>query len=260
MLTSTVSDSEEQRAVVLVPMAQPSSDSEPRNLILAALPSGEMQLFREQGQKVSVHEGKTLQGAGQEAQWLFFPTSAVLSLLGVTQDGLSVETGLVGREGMVGFSQYYGHSGQLLECQVKHKGDVCQIPAALVRQEQLPGLERLLLGYANYRMAELAQGAVCNRFHLLRQRFCRWLLTAQDRTGKHEMDFTQEMLAAMVGARRPVVASLIGRLQDERLIDYRRGCIVILDRAGLERSACECYAILCDELAGYLGSFREAGG
>jgi len=228
-----------------------------RNLILAALPPEEMQLFSREGQKLVVHEGKTLQHAGLASDWLFFPTTAVLSLLAGTGEGLTVETGLVGREGMVGLRQFQGHAAPSLDCVVQRGGELCQIAASPVRRANLTKLETLLLRYANYRVTELAQAAVCNKFHLVRQRFCRWLLTAQDRIGKHEMEFTQETLASMVGARRPVVASLIGILEDEGLIDYRRECITILDRTGLERSACECYGILSTALADYRHTLKE---
>ncbi|HEY6085645.1 MAG TPA: Crp/Fnr family transcriptional regulator, partial [Nitrospira sp.] len=173
------------------------SDHSSHNLLLAALPPAEMHVFREQGQKVFLHEGKTVQAAGVDTEWVFFPTTALLSLMGVTQDGLSVETGLVGKEGMVGLQQYFGPHTQPLDCVVQQEGEVCQAPVALLRQANLPTLQRCLLGYANYRLTELAQAAVCNKFHLVRQRFTRWLLTARDRSGKDHMEFTQELLSAM---------------------------------------------------------------
>jgi len=228
------------------------SQKEPGNLILAALPDGEMQIMREQGQTVSVHEGKMLQAAGGPADSLLFPTTAALSLIAVTQDGRSVETGLVGREGMVGLPQFFGHHAQPLECMTQHGGELCQFPTTAIRQATLPTLQLLLFRYANYRLAELAQAAVCNKFHFVRQRLSRWLLTAQDRTGKGELDFTQEMLSAIVGARRPVVTSLIGRMEDEGLIEYRRGCVKVVNRSGLEQAACECYGILSKTMSEFL--------
>lgn len=223
-----------------------------RNAILGALPEDELQLVRERCQRVLFHEGKILQPAGTSCEWLFFPISAALSLMAVTQDGLSVETGLIGQEGMVGLLQFSGYRSQSLECMVQHGGTVCQLSSSSVRRAQLPVLHELVLRYAGYRLAELAQTAICNRFHLVRQRLSRWLLTARDRTGKQELDFTQEMLSAMVGARRPVVTSLIGKMQSEGLIEYRRGCLVIQDGSGLETASCECYGILREALAEYL--------
>lgn len=223
-----------------------------RNAILAALPDEELRLVREWGQRVSFHEGKILQSAGTACEWLFFPMSTALSLRAVTRDGLSIETGLIGHEGMVGLLQFSGSRSQPLECMVQHGGMACQLSSSAVRRAQLPILYDLVLRYAGYRLAELSQTAICNRFHLVRQRLSRWLLTAQDRTGQQELEFTQEMLSAMVGARRPVVTSLIGRLQSEGLIEYRRGSLVIQDRPGLETASCECYGILCDALGEYL--------
>lgn len=234
--------------------SQSFDGQEPRNLILAALPDREMQCFKDSGQKVVVHEGKILQAATREAEWLFFPTSAVLSLMATTRDGLTVETSLVGQEGLVGLAQFFRHQNHTLECMVQHAGELCQISAEVIRQARLPTLHRLLLQYAGYRLSELTQAAVCNRFHLVRQRFSRWVLTAHDRTAKQEMDFTQEMLSAIVGARRPVLTSLIGRMEDEGLIKYRRGCLAITNRPGLEQAACECYGILSKSMTEFFTS------
>lgn len=223
-----------------------------RNWILAALPQNEMEIFHERGQKIVLHEGKTLLETGWGVESAFFPATAVVSLIGLTQEGKAIELGLVCREGVIGLPLFFGGPAQpLLQCQVQHGGEVCQIPMHVIREAHLRVLQALVCRYANYRLAELAQSAICNKFHSVRQRFCRWLLTTQDRSGKHELDFTQEMLAAMIGARRPVVTALIGLLQEERLIDYRRGCISILHRSGLYQSACECYAILSEALAEY---------
>lgn len=235
-------------------MQTSAKNQEPQNLLLAALPDEEMKIFRDSGQKIVVHEGKILQPTATDAARLFFPTTAVLSLMAITGDGLTVETSLVGREGLIGLAQFFQHhhQTQTLECMVQHGGEACQIPVAVVRQSRLPTLHRLLFGYAGYHVSELAQAAVCNRFHLVRQRFSRWLLTAQDRTSKDEMDFTQEMLSAIVGARRPVISSLIGEMEEEGLIEYRRGCLAIRNREGLCQAACECYGILSKSMADFL--------
>jgi CRP-like cAMP-binding protein len=233
--------------------AESFQSQEPRNLILAALPDCEMKIFREKGQKIFFHEGKILQAAGAQSESLLFPTTAALSLMAVTQEGLSVETALIGQEGMVGLPPFLSYDqAHSLEWMVQHSGQACQIATATIRENHLPTLHAVLLRYAGYRLTELAQAAVCNKFHLVRQRFSRLLLTAHDRTGKDRMDFTQEMLSAIVGARRPVVASLIGRMQQEGLIEYRRGCLVMLNRAGVEQAACECYGILSNSLREYL--------
>lgn len=236
-------------------MQTSAKNQEPQNLLLAALPDQEMKMFTESGQKIVVHEGKILQSTATDGAWLFFPTTAVLSLMAITRDGLTVETSLVGREGLVGLAQFFQHHQphtHTLECMVQHGGEACQISAEVVRRSRLPTLHRLLFGYAGYHLSELAQAAVCNRFHLVRQRFSRWLLTAQDRTSKDEMDFTQEMLSAIVGARRPVISALIGQMEEEGLIEYRRGCLAIRNRKGLQQAACECYGILSRSMAEFL--------
>jgi hypothetical protein len=229
-----------------------SKRSHPQNLLLAALPDHERKVFSVSGQKLVVHEGKILQTAFKDEDWLFFPTTAVLSLMALTGDGLTVQTSLVGYEGVVGLASFFGDQHHTLECMVQHAGEVCQISADVIRRTRLPILNSILQRYAGYHLSELTQAAVCNRFHLVRQRFSRWLLTAQDRTAKQEMDFTQEMLSAIVGARRPVITSLIGRMEKEGLIAYRRGCLAISDREGLQRAACECYGILFNAMSEFL--------
>lgn len=104
----------------------------------------------------------------------------------------------------------------------------------------------------------MSQSAVCNKFHLLKQRFCRWILTVQDRSGDEQMELTQEALAAMVGARRPVVASLIGEMQDEGLVRFHRGCLTILDRPALQRLVCECYGIMSDAVSRFITGLDAA--
>jgi len=228
----------------------------PRNLILAALPEVEMRVFRQSGKKIHLPAGKRLLEADAKQDSVFFPTTAVISLLGVTQDGLSIETGMIGREGMVGMTRFFGQDTPPVLCVVQQSGEVCQMPAKVVRGARLTSLERMLLRYSSHRMIELAQSAVCNKFHLARQRVCRWLLTSQDRRGLSEMECTQESLAELVGARRPVVASLLGALQGERAIEYRRGSLSILDRSYLERCACECYDIMASATARFVTSLQ----
>jgi CRP-like cAMP-binding protein len=227
-----------------------------RNLILLALPERERQIFRDQGQSIQVHTGKILQEAGSPGDSVFFPSGAVLSLLGLTEDGLSVEVGLIGCEGMVDVPHFFGQSIQPLQCVVQQDGDVCFMSASVVREARMTSLQAILMRYSNYRMIELAQSAVCNKFHLARQRLCRWLLSARDRADTDDMDFTQDVLAAMIGARRPVVTRLIGALQAERTLAYRRGCLSILHRSQLEQCACECYDIISCASARFVDSLH----
>jgi CRP-like cAMP-binding protein len=228
-----------------------------RNLILSALPEQERQVFRDRGQSIQVHVGKTLQGSGLGNGSVFFPSGAVLSLIGLTEQGLSLEIGLIGCEGMVGISHFLGSSIQPLQCIVQLSGEVCLMPVSVIREARMTSLQAILLRYANIRMIELAQSAVCNRFHLARQRLCRWLLSAHDRADADDLEFTQEMLAAMIGARRPVVTMLIGAMQAEGILAYRRGCLSILKRAQLEQCGCECYGIMANAMAKFVESLTQ---
>jgi CRP-like cAMP-binding protein len=229
-----------------------------RNRILAALPDDEMRLFREYGQKIKVHVGKVLQEPGVPATSIYFPVDAIISLVAVTEDGLSVEVGLVGREGIAGLSPFFGGGSLPFQCLVQRDGEICQMEVDRLRRAALPTLQRFACRYANYRLTELAQSVLCNRFHRVRQRFARWLLTLQDRTGDHQMEFTQEALASMVGARRPVVASLIGDMAAQGAIACTRGCVAIRDRAKLERAACECYGVVAKAADDFIQSLGGA--
>lgn len=136
-------------------------------------------------------------------------------------------------------------------------GTTC--PASIAEGElSLIGLTEEGLRWTHYRLVEVSQSAVCNKFHLLKQRFCRWILTVQDRSGDEQMELTQEALAAMVGARRPVVASLIGEMQDEGLVRFHRGCLTILDRPALQRLVCECYGIMSDAVSRFIAGLDAA--
>jgi CRP-like cAMP-binding protein len=227
-----------------------------RNLILLALPECERKILRDQGQSIQVHIGKILQEAGSQGDSVFFPSGAVLSLLGFTEEGLSVEVGLIGCEGMADVSHFFGKSVQPLQCIVQQGGEVCQMPASIVREARMTSLQAILLRYSNYRMTELAQSAVCNKFHSARQRLCRWLLSARDRANTDDLEFTQDVLAAMIGARRPVVTTVIGALQAEGALAYRRGHLSILNRPQLEQCACECYEIMSCALIRFVKSLQ----
>lgn len=233
---------------------KPATEIHPsRNLILAALPDHELQLFRDHGQHLYVKAGEPLHNTDE---CVYFPTTALISLLSTTQEGLSIEAGMICHEGMLGLGHFLGNTRQVLQCVVQRSGEVCRMSPHFIRHSGMVALQRMLFLYSNYRLTELAQSAVCNKFHRVRQRFSRWLLTAQDRIGNVQMQFSQEMLSAMLGARRPVVTSLIGDLQNEGLIETHRLSISIVDRPGMERAACECYAILAEALRDYLSCLR----
>lgn len=238
-------------------MAQHRSGAENRNAILEALPAEERRLLREHGETVELKHGTALYHQGTRVNYGYFPTSGLLSLLGMTQEGHSIELVVVGREGFLGLPILFSDGIQPSFCMVEQTATACRVPAEVIRGSPFDGLRRILLRYAALRMTALSQTAVCNQFHSLKQRLCRWLLTAHDRTGLADLEFTQELLSSMLGARRPVVTVFARRLQKDGAIRYRRGCITILDRGRLEQCACECYAAVQVQVAEFLGRLQN---
>jgi CRP-like cAMP-binding protein len=192
---------------------------------------------------------------GQPITDLYFPISAVFSLVGVT-DGRPVEVATIGREGMVGLPVFLGRS-------TSPNAAFCQIPgqAALLPAVQLPpalssggALHGLLSRFTQATMVQIAQNVVCNTVHTLGQRAARWLLTTHDRVGRDQFQLTHEFFSQMLGASRPTVSETASKLQSGGLIRYRRGQLTITNRPGLEKAACDCYAIVRAEFDGLTGS------
>lgn len=227
------------------------------NAILASLPAEEHRLIRKHGQSVELPLGTVLYEEGAGIDFLYFPTSGLVSELGTTQDGLSVELGAVGREGVIGLPMLLGNDRQQHHTVVQQSGTTYQVPADVFKRHRLDALQRAAGRYAHLRMVELSQSAVCNQFHPIRQRLCRWLLTSHKRTGVEKLEFTQDLLSQMLGARRPVVTIAAQRLQHDGAIEYRRGSITILDRHILHSCACECYDIVRQEFEKYLESLTQ---
>ncbi len=223
-----------------------------RNWILDSLPVEEHRWLRERGEKLDLKVGTVIYHQGAKMNFGYFPTSGLISLLGMTQEGHSIELGVVGREGFLGLPIIFSDGIQPSFCMVEQTATVCRIPADILKEPHLESLHRTLLRYAALRMMALSQTAVCNQFHSLKQRLCRWLLTAQDRTGLTDLEFTQELLSSMLGARRPVVTVFARRLRKEGAIRYRRGCITIVDRRRLEHGTCECYGVVQGQVNEYL--------
>lgn len=228
------------------------------NAILAALSADEHRVISDHGETVELRVGTVLYHVGDRMHFAYFPTSGLISLLGTTHDGHSIEIGAIGKEGFLGLPVLLGNDHQQHFTMVQQSGAACRVPAAVLTRHPLESLRRAGRLYAHLRMVELSQSALCNQFHALRQRLCRWLLAANRRTGSDKLEFTQEMLSHMLGARRPVVTIMARRLQQEGAIEYRRGCITILDRRRLQECACECYGVMRAELKDYLARLAAA--
>jgi CRP-like cAMP-binding protein len=197
--------------------------------------------------------GQVLHEAGGVHQWAYFLDTAVASILSVAEDGTSIEVSVVGDDGVVGIPIVLRTQGFPYKIIVQTPGMAWRMKADVLRREfdRCGPLHKLVLYYLHTLIVVLAQSGACNRFHTMKQRLCRWLLTAQDRTQSSEIKSTQELLSEMLGVDRGSASQAASALQRAGLISYRRGRVIILDRAGLEGAACECYSIVRGEFDRY---------
>ena len=200
-------------------------------------------------QHVSLTLGHVLHEAGGSLDYVYFPTTCVVSCLYTMHDGSTAEMALAGNDGVIGIALFLGGNTAPHRAVVQIGGYAIRIPARLLRAEFARGglLQRTLLRYTQALIVQISQTAVCNRLHSVEKRLCRWLLLCHDRVCGSEIKMTQEYIANMLGGRRESVTIAAGHLQDMGLIHYSRGHITILDRKGLEKMVCECYRIVEDE-------------
>jgi CRP-like cAMP-binding protein len=220
-----------------------------KNHLLAALPEAEWQRWLPQLEPVYLPLGKVLYESGNKLTHVYFPTTSIISLLYVMEDGASAEIAVVGHEGIVGISLFMGGESTPSRAVVQSAGQGFRLNANLMMQEfnRAGPVLHLLLRYTQALITQMAQTAVCNRHHSLDQQLCRWLLLSLDRLPSDELVMTQELIANMLGVRREGVTEAAGDLQEAGLIQYRRGRITVLDRKRLEQRTCECYAVVKKE-------------
>jgi CRP-like cAMP-binding protein len=193
--------------------------------------------------------GSVLYESGATLSHVYFPTSAIVSLLYVMENGASAEIAVVGNEGIVGISLFMGGESTPSRAVVQSSGEGFRLSAQLMKDEFDRGglVLHLLLRYTQALITQMAQTAACNRHHSLDQQLCRWLLLSLDRLQNNELIMTQELIANMLGVRREGVTEGALKLQEDGLIRYSRGRIVVLNRPGLEERSCECYAVVKNE-------------
>ncbi|HEU5294327.1 MAG TPA: Crp/Fnr family transcriptional regulator [Burkholderiaceae bacterium] len=220
-----------------------------KNHLLAALPPAHLQRWLPQLEPVAMPLGHVLYESGRTLSHVYFPTTAIVSLLYVMENGASAEIAVVGHEGIVGISLFMGGESTPSRAVVQSAGQGLRLKAHLIKQEfeQAGPAMHLLLRYTQALITQMAQTAVCNRHHSLDQQLCRWLLLSLDRLQGSELVMTQELIANMLGVRREGVTEGALKLQKLGLIRYSRGHITVLDRPGLERRTCECYAVVKKE-------------
>ncbi len=228
----------------------PLTPNPSQNHLLAALPAAEFDALAAHLEWVAMPLGKILYGPGEKLQHAYFPTTSIVSLHYVMESGATAETAGVGHEGIVGVSLFMGGETTSSTAVVQTAGHAYRLEGHVLKDtfNQAGLLQRLLLRYTQALLTQTAQTAVCNRHHALEQQLCRWLLLTLDRMPTNELVMTQELVASMLGVRREGITEAAGNLQRAGLISYRRGHISVIDRSGLETHACECYAVVKQEL------------
>jgi CRP-like cAMP-binding protein len=232
------------KEVTLLPITDPR-----RNHLLASLPQDVWERWRPQLEAIDLPLGKVLYESGSAQKFVYFPTSAIVSMLYVLESGSSAEIAVVGMEGMVGISIFMGGGSTPSRAVVQSAGQGFRLSAHVMKEEfhQSGPVMHLMLRYTQALITQMTQTAVCNRHHTLDQQLCRWLLLSLDRLPGSELLMTQELIANMLGVRREGVTESALKLQRAGLISYARGHISVLDRPGLERRTCECYGVVKKE-------------
>jgi len=194
--------------------------------------------------------GQVVYESGDHLRFVYFPTTSIVSLLYVMEDGASAEIAIVGNEGLIGIALFMGGETTPSRAIVQSAGAAFQLDAQVLKREFIRGgpVQRLLLRYTQALITQMAQTAVCNRHHSIDQQLCRWLLLSLDRLASNELTMTQELIANMLGVRRSGVTEAALKLQDAGLIRYGHGNIQVLDRPGLEKRVCECYRVVKREV------------
>ena len=224
-------------------------DDPKQNHLLAALPAADFERLSAHLEYAMLPLGKMLYEPGGQLQHAYFPTTSIVSLHYVMESGASAESAGVGNEGMVGVSLFMGGNTTPSSAVVQTTGYAYRLERALLKAEfnRAGAMQQLLLRYTQALMTQMMQTAVCNRHHSIEQQLCRWLLLTIERVPSRELVMTQELVASMLGVRREGITEAAGKLQQAGCISYRRGHISVLNHAGLESRACECYAVVKKE-------------
>jgi CRP-like cAMP-binding protein len=227
----------------------PNPNTPKQNHLLAALPAEDYARLLPDLELIPMPLGWAVYESGGRMSYVYFPTTSIVSLLYVMVNGASAEIAITGNCGLVGISLFMGGESTPSRAVVQSAGNGYRLKASALKSEFALGghLQHLALRYTQALITQMARTAVCNRHHSLDQQLCRWLLLTLDRLPGNELVMTQELIANMLGVRREGVTEAAGELQASGLIHYSRGHIKLLDRAGLEKRVCECYAVVKKE-------------
>lgn len=228
-----------------------------RNRILNLLPAKDLEAVFDRSEMVTVESEEVVFRRGEAIPYAYFPDNCVISLVTEMANGDTVEAMTVGNDGFVGMAVFNDVAASWLKAIGQISGEARRIATRdfLELMRASGALERLLHRYSQFVFETVSQSAACNRLHVIEQRAARWLLMSEDRVGRNQFDLTQEFLAEMLGVRRPGVTVAMGVLEKAGLIAHSRGSITVVDRAGLEKVACECYASIKGRQAELFGPF-----
>jgi len=238
----------------------PSPHHPEQNHLLAALPAADYERLLPHLELLPLPLGLAVYESGRDQGYVYFPTTSIVSMLYVMEDGSSAEIAVVGNDGLVGIALFMGGETTSSRAVVQSAGFGYRLKAVFLKKEFERGgeLQHLLLRSTQALITQMAQTAVCNRHHSLEQQLCRWLLLSLDRLSSNELKMTQELIANMLGVRREGVTEAAGQLQKDGIIRYSRGRITVLDRPLLETRVCECYAVVKREMDRLLPRPRPA--
>lgn len=230
-------------------MSKPDLTAGFENRLLAALPASECRRLHKALEIVELEKRKVLHEPGTRITRVYFPRTAVASMVTTMEDGSCVEVATVGNEGVVGLPVFLGTQTMPMEVFIQIEGEAAVLPAAVLREAISNGgaLRALLVRYTQALLSQIVQSGACNRLHPIDQRCARWLLLSHDRMPGDTFPLTQEFLSQMLGVRRATVTTAASILQRAGYIRYRRGRIEVTDRAGLEAASCECYRVIRTE-------------
>lgn len=231
------------------------------NQLLAALSAEDYERISPQLELVPLKLGQVLYESGDVMKYVYFPVSAIVSLMYMTESGSSAEIAMVGYEGMIGIALFMGGNSTFGRAVVQHSGHAYRLKGQTLKNEfkSSVALQRILLIYTQALLTQMAQMAVCNRHHTIEQQLCRWLLWNLDRLPSNQVAITQELISRMLGVRREGVTEAAGKLQAAGLIQYSRGLITVVDRPRLEKSSCECYGEVRKEFDRLLSALKRVG-
>ena len=226
-----------------------------KNHLLAALPEDEYARLKSKLEPISFKLGEVLYESGDKMDYLYFPTTTIISMLYVMENGATAEIGVIGNDGLIGNALFMGGDTTTSRAISQSAGEAYRMRAKDVKPEFALGgvFQEILLRFTQALMTQISQTAVCNRLHAVEQQLCRWLLLSHDRLDSDKLVMTHDLISNMLGVRREGITLAAQKLAKRKLIKNVRGTITVIDRQGLEQAACECYTVVNDEYNRLLG-------